>query len=53
MYVTRAEDIEQVGRAHCEAFAMALPGTTGVVTGLLNSRWRVEIEAEAVIVSPR
>jgi enamine deaminase RidA (YjgF/YER057c/UK114 family) len=50
IYVTRAEDIEPVGRAHREAFATALPATTGVVTGLLDPRWRVEIEAEAVIV---
>ena len=51
IYVTRAEDIDAVGRAHGEAFATARPATTGIVTALLDPRWRVEIEAEAVIVS--
>jgi enamine deaminase RidA (YjgF/YER057c/UK114 family) len=52
IYVTRAEDIDAVGRAHGEAFATARPATTGIVTTLLDPRWLVEIEAEAVIVSP-
>jgi enamine deaminase RidA (YjgF/YER057c/UK114 family) len=52
IYVTRAEDIDAVGRAHGEAFASARPATTGIVTTLLDPRWLVEIEAEAVIVSP-
>jgi enamine deaminase RidA (YjgF/YER057c/UK114 family) len=50
LYLTDAADIEAVGRAHREAFGIALPATTGVVTALLDPRWRVEIEAEAVIV---
>src|SRR5438045_2008132 len=50
IYVTRADDIDEVGRAHGEAFAGARPATTGIVTALLDSWWRVEIEAEAVIV---
>jgi hypothetical protein len=29
--------------------ARARPATTGIVTGLLDPRWLVEIEAEAVI----
>jgi enamine deaminase RidA (YjgF/YER057c/UK114 family) len=49
LYVTDAADIDDVGRAHGEAFASARPVTTGIVTKLLDSRWRVEIEAEAVI----
>ncbi len=49
IYVTDAGHIEAVGRAHREAFAVARPATTGVVTGLLDPRWHVEIEAEAVI----
>ena len=49
IYVTRAEDIDAVGRAHSAAFGVARPATTGVVTGLLDPRWRVEIEAEAMI----
>jgi enamine deaminase RidA (YjgF/YER057c/UK114 family) len=51
IYLTRAEDIAEVGRAHREAFALIRPTTTGVVTGLLDPRWRVEIEAEAVLPS--
>ena len=41
-----------VGRAHAEAFATARPATTGIVTQLLDPRWLVEIEAEAVILTP-
>jgi enamine deaminase RidA (YjgF/YER057c/UK114 family) len=50
IYVTDAGYIDEVGRAHAEAFATARPATTGIVTSLLDPRWRVEIEAEAVIV---
>jgi enamine deaminase RidA (YjgF/YER057c/UK114 family) len=50
IYVTNADDIDAVGRAHGEAFGRARPATTGIVTALLDPRWRVEIEAEAVIV---
>jgi enamine deaminase RidA (YjgF/YER057c/UK114 family) len=50
IYLTRSEDIEAVGRAHAEAFAMARPATTGIVTELLDPRWLVEIEADAVVV---
>ena len=50
IYLTSADDIDAVGRAHVEAFAVVRPATTGIVTELLDPRWRVEIEAEAVIV---
>jgi enamine deaminase RidA (YjgF/YER057c/UK114 family) len=49
IYVVRAGDIDAVGRAHREAFATARPATTGVVAELLDPRWLVEIEAEAVV----
>ncbi len=49
IYVTRADLMDEVGRAHREAFAIARPATTGVVSALLDPRWLVEIEAEAVI----
>jgi enamine deaminase RidA (YjgF/YER057c/UK114 family) len=52
IYVTDAALIDEVGRAHGEAFATARPATTGVVAELLDPRWRVEIEAEAVILRP-
>jgi enamine deaminase RidA (YjgF/YER057c/UK114 family) len=48
IFVTDASFIEDVGRAHREAFSVARPATTGVVTQLLDPRWLVEIEAEAV-----
>jgi enamine deaminase RidA (YjgF/YER057c/UK114 family) len=49
IFVTDAALIEDVGRAHAEAFATARPATTGIVATLLDPRWLVEIEAEAVI----
>ena len=49
IYVVDAAYIDAVGRAHREAFAKARPATTGVVTELLDSRWLVEIEAEAFV----
>jgi len=49
IYLTRAEDIDAVGRAHLEGFGAARPATTGIVTSLLDPRWLVEIEAEAMI----
>src|SRR5918911_3534662 len=52
MYVTDAAAIDDVGRAHAEVFGDAPPATTGVVTGLLDSRWLVEIEADAFISGP-
>jgi enamine deaminase RidA (YjgF/YER057c/UK114 family) len=52
IYVTDAAHIDEVGRAHGEAFARARPATTGIVTQLLDERWLVEIEAEAVILNP-
>jgi enamine deaminase RidA (YjgF/YER057c/UK114 family) len=52
IYVTDASSIDDVGRAHGEAFVNARPATTGIVTQLLDPRWLVEIEAEAVILTP-
>jgi enamine deaminase RidA (YjgF/YER057c/UK114 family) len=49
IYVTSAGHIDAVGRAHREGFGTARPATTGVVAELLDPRWLVEIEAEAVI----
>lgn len=50
MYLTRAEDIDEVGRAHGEVFGDVRPATTGVVVAaLLDPRWLVEIEADAII----
>jgi len=50
MFLTRAGDWEAVGRAHGAFFKDVRPAATMVVVaGLLDSRWKVEIEAEAVI----
>jgi enamine deaminase RidA (YjgF/YER057c/UK114 family) len=49
-YLTNAADWEAVGRAHGEVFGDVRPASTMVVVaGLLDPRWKVEIEAEAVI----
>jgi enamine deaminase RidA (YjgF/YER057c/UK114 family) len=53
IYLVRPGDIDAVGRAHREFFARARPATTGVVVELLDPRWLVEIEAEAVVGSAR
>jgi enamine deaminase RidA (YjgF/YER057c/UK114 family) len=49
MYLARAEDWEEIGKAHGEVFGTVRPATTMVVAQLLNPTWRVEIEAEAII----
>lgn len=49
LYVTSPEVMDDVGRAHREAFGDAGPATTGVVVELLDPRWLVEIEAEALL----
>jgi enamine deaminase RidA (YjgF/YER057c/UK114 family) len=49
-YLTRAEDWEEVGRAHGETFAEVRPASTMVVvSGFLDPRWLVEMEADAVL----
>jgi len=49
MFIAHAEDWEEIGRAHGEVFGTIRPAATMVVAALLNPKWRVEIEAEAVI----
>jgi enamine deaminase RidA (YjgF/YER057c/UK114 family) len=49
-YLVDAADWEAVGRAHGEVFRSVRPASTFVVVGgLLDPRWRVEIEAEALL----
>jgi enamine deaminase RidA (YjgF/YER057c/UK114 family) len=50
MYLTHVEDWEAVGRVHGEYFAQIRPAATMVVVAqLLNPKWRVEIEFDAVL----
>jgi len=49
MFLSRVEDWEEIGRAHGEVFGSIRPASTMVVAALLNPKWRVEIEAEAVL----
>jgi enamine deaminase RidA (YjgF/YER057c/UK114 family) len=49
VYVTRSDLWEDVARAHAEVFGRTRPAATAVVTELLDPRWLVEIEAEALL----
>ena len=50
IYLTRAEDMNDVARAHGELFHDIRPASTAVVVKeLLDPRWRVEIEADALV----
>jgi len=50
IYLTTADDGDAVAAAHAEVFADVRPASTVVVvTGFLDPRWKVEIEAEAQI----
>jgi enamine deaminase RidA (YjgF/YER057c/UK114 family) len=49
-YLTDAEDWKEVGRAHGEVFASVKPATAFIVVkGLLDPRWRVELEVDALV----
>jgi enamine deaminase RidA (YjgF/YER057c/UK114 family) len=50
MFLTNFYDGEAVARAHAEVFGDVRPvSTMVVVSGFLDPRWKVEIEAEAVL----
>lgn len=50
MYLTHAEDWEAIGRVHGEFFREIRPAATMVVVAqLLNPKWRIEIEMDAVL----
>jgi enamine deaminase RidA (YjgF/YER057c/UK114 family) len=49
-YLINADDWKDVGRAHGEVFSSVQPATAFVVVkGLLDPRWRVELEADALV----
>jgi len=51
IFATDAADWENIGRAHGEFFRDVYPAATLVVVkGLLDPRWKVEIEAEAELL---
>lgn len=53
MYLTDRGDADAVSRAHREVFGDTRPAATMVVVaGLLDERWKVEIEAEGVLPGP-
>lgn len=50
MFLTSVADAEAVGAVHGQLLAQARPAATMVVVaGLLDPRWKVEIEAEALV----
>ncbi|GER81621.1 MAG: RidA family protein [Thermogemmatispora sp.] len=52
IFLTRAEDWEQVGRVHGEFFGAVRPASTMVqVARLLDPQWLVEIEADALLAT--
>ena len=49
MFLAHVEDWEEIGRAHGEVFGSIRPASTMVIAALLNPKWRIEIEVEAVL----
>ena len=52
IFLTDADEFDEIGRAHGETFGEIRPASSAVVVkGLLDPRWRVEIEVDALIGS--
>ena len=49
MFIVDPADWQEIARAHGEVFGEIRPAATAIVANLLDPRWRVEIEAEAVL----
>jgi enamine deaminase RidA (YjgF/YER057c/UK114 family) len=49
VYLTDAEAFDGFARAHGEAFSDIRPANTTVVAALIDPRWLLEIEVEAVL----
>jgi enamine deaminase RidA (YjgF/YER057c/UK114 family) len=52
VYLTDPAHFDGFAKAHGETFSAIRPANTTVVAQLLDPRWHVEIEAEAVLRSP-
>jgi enamine deaminase RidA (YjgF/YER057c/UK114 family) len=54
IFLTDAAEFDEIGRAHGEVFGEIRPASAAVVVkALLDPRWRVEIEVDALIGSGR
>jgi enamine deaminase RidA (YjgF/YER057c/UK114 family) len=51
VFIADAVDGLTIGMAHGAIFGDVRPTTTSIVVGLLDPRWKVEIEAEAIVRS--
>ena len=49
VFATSADDFAEIARAHGAVFAAVRPACTYVIAQLIDPRWRVEIEAEALV----
>ena len=49
IFATSADDFEEIARAHGALFRDVRPACTYIVASLVDPRWRVEIEAEALV----
>jgi len=50
VYITPQADFDEVGRAHGEIFREIRPvNTTVIIAGLVDPRWHLEIDADAVV----
>ncbi len=54
IYLTDVEDWEAVGRVHGKFFSLIRPAATMVVVNaLIDRRWKVEIEVDALILDEK
>jgi enamine deaminase RidA (YjgF/YER057c/UK114 family) len=50
IYITPVADFDEVGRAHGEVFREIRPvNTTVIIAGLIDPRWHLEIDVDAVV----
>jgi enamine deaminase RidA (YjgF/YER057c/UK114 family) len=49
MFIVDPDDWQDIARAHGEVFREIRPASTAVVANLLDPRWKVELEADAVL----